>query len=161
MLFNFPNNTEAVCLGFCSSTAISIKKMCMAAIFLPQLRRKEGKSKAVLLSDEILKQLHRPISLKASFILSSSSLQALLKWSANSFNNCEQVSQKPEAMTASCTRSRHLSILHNLHVDTPTAVSRDCKVNLDYRKYLALLALKFLHLDTTLKVKLIVTRNKY
>lgn len=159
MLFNFPNNTLPRFLFFHCDFH---KKIRMAAIFLPQLRRKEGKSKAVLLSDEILKQLHRPISLKASFILISSSLQALLKWSANSFNNCEQVLQNPEAMTASCTRSPHLSILRNLHVDTPTAVSRDCKVNLDYGKYLALLAFFFfLHLDTTLKVKLIVTLNKY
>lgn len=135
MLFNFPNNTLPRFLFFHCDFH---KKN-----FLPQLRRKEGKSKAVLLSDEILKQLHRPISLKASFILISSSLQALLKWSANSFNNCEQVLQNPEAMTASCTRSPHLSILHNLHVDTPTAVSRDCKVNLDYGKYLALLAFFF------------------
>lgn len=71
MLFNFPNNTLPRFLFFHCDFH---KKN-----FLPQLRRKEGKSKAVLLSDEILKQLHRPISLKASFILISSSLQALLK----------------------------------------------------------------------------------
>lgn len=76
MLFNFPNNTLPRFLFFHCDFH---KKIRMTAIFLPQLRRKEGKSKAVLLSDEILKQLHRPISLKASFILISSSLQALLK----------------------------------------------------------------------------------